>query len=440
MDAIYYNRDIDRELLTWSKERNRKTLLLRGARQVGKSSAVRHLGESFNHFVEVNFDEQKQLHQLFEQTLSPQEVCEQLSLFFQTPIVPGETLLFFDEIQTCLPAMSKLRYFYEKYSELHVIAAGSLIEFAIEEIPSIGVGRERSIFMYPFSFEEFLNALGENSLVDAFRKATPQRPLSEVIHKKIINRLKVFLIIGGMPEAVSEYVQTKDLLSCQRVLNDLIISFRDDFAKYKKKVPALRISEVFESVVRQAEGKFVYEHAAIGANNSQVKQALELLIMAGLVYPVTHTAANGIPLGAEINPKYRRMILFDTGLFLRLLNLDAAQILISDDFKTINRGALAEIFTGLELLKGESCYDPKQLYCWAREKKTGNAQVDYIVQQGELILPVEVKAGTQGAMQSIRTFMTEKKLKRGVRTSLENFSQFQDIEVYPLYAISNLVR
>jgi predicted AAA+ superfamily ATPase len=437
MNDLYYHRNIDKELLAWSKEEHRKTLLLRGARQVGKSTAVRHLGRSFKYFVEVNFDEEEGLYKIFEQSLSPQEICEQLSFYFHIPVIAGETLLFFDEIQCCKPALSKLRYFYEKYPKLHLIAAGSLLEFAIEEMPSFAVGRVRSMFIHPFGFDEFLRAMGHGMLVDAYRKATPQNPLMEPVHQQIVNLLKLFLLIGGMPEAVSEYVRTKDLHRSQLVLNDLLISFRSDFAKYKKKVPVLRINEVFESVVNQAEGKFMYERAATEANNVQVKEALELLMMAGLVYPVTHTAANGTPLGAEINPKYRRMMLCDTGLFQRILHLDTARLLLSDDFKVINRGALAEIFVGLELLKATSCYEPMQLYCWVREKKQSSAQVDFLIQQGEQIVPIEVKAGTQGSMQSLRIFMEEKKINKGIRTSLENFGQYENIDVYPMYAISN---
>jgi predicted AAA+ superfamily ATPase len=406
---------------------------------VGKSSAIRHLGESFKYYVEVNLDDQKELHRIFEQSVSPQEICEQLALFFRTPIIPGETLLFFDEIQASIAALSKLRYFYEQYPELHLVAAGSLLEFAIEEMPSFGVGRIRSMFMYPFAFNEFLQAMGDEMLVTAYRNASTQKPLMEPIHNQLLHRLKTFLIIGGMPESVSEYVETRDLLRCQLVLNDLTISFRNDFAKYKKKAPVLRINEVFDSIARQAEGKFVYERAATDASNVQVKQALDLLIMAGLVYPITHTAANGIPLEAEINPKFRRMILFDTGIFQRILNLDTAHLLISDDLKIINNGALAELFVGLELLKGGSCYTMQQLFYWQKYKQQGNAEVDYLIQQGETIVPIEVKAGTQGAMQSLRVFMSEKGIDRGVRTSLENFGSYEDIEVYPMYAIGDLI-
>ena len=435
----YFPRTIDRELAAWSKAPDRKPLLLRGARQTGKSSAVKQLAKSFKYFVEVNLDDQKTVCAFFEQPLSPLEICEQLSFFYRTPIVAGETLLFFDEIQSCLPALSKLRYFYEQYPELHLVAAGSLLEFALEEIPSFGVGRIRSFFMFPFSFDEFLCALGDDMLVDAYRKAGPQKPLLEPIHQQLVHRLKIFLIVGGMPESVARYAETRDLLHSQNVLSDIIISLKSDFAKYRKRVPALRINEVFESVARQSEGKFVYERAAVQASNAQVKQALDLLVMSGLVYPVTHSAANGIPLGAEINPKFQRFILLDTGLFQRILGLDAAHIVISNDFKTVNRGSLAEIFVGLELIKSSSCRNPISLYGWQRGKRQGNAQIDYLIQHGEEIVPIEVKAGTQGAMQSMRLFMSEKNIKKGIRTSLENFARYENIDVYPMYAISNLL-
>ncbi|MCL1969432.1 MAG: AAA family ATPase [Bacteroidetes bacterium] len=435
----YFSRKIDHELLLWTKEENRKVLLLRGARQVGKSSAVRNLSKSFKYYVEINFDDaDEQVKELFTPGVSPQEICMKLSALTLTPIIPNETLLFLDEIQSCVPAISKLRYFHEQYPELHVIAAGSLLEFALEELPSFGVGRIRSLFMYPFSFEEFLIASGKQMWVDVIREANPENPVFESLHTQLVNQLQSFYLIGGMPAVVSEFVKNQDFLKCQNVLNDILVSFRNDFAKYKKRVPATRINEVFESVAKQAEGKFVYERAAVQASNRQIKDALELLIMAGLVYPVTHTAANGIPLGAEINPKMQRMFLFDTGIFQRILNLNMADILIFNNLKTVNRGALAEIFVALELIKVSSCYSPVNLYFWQREKSQSTAQIDFIVQKQDKIIPIEVKAGTQGAMQSLRLFMKEKGITKGVRTSLENFAQYENIDVYPIYAISNI--
>jgi len=439
-DNTYFFRNIDSKLLAWSLDPDHKVLMLRGARQVGKSSSVRHLGKNFPYFLEVNFEEDKEVRSFFEKgSLSPQPVCELLALRYGIPVIPGQTLLFFDEIQACIPAISSLRFFYEKMPDLHVIAAGSLLEFALEEIPSFGVGRITSLFMYPLSFFEFLNALGENLLVEAICKAGPKNPLHEVIHTKAVELLKRFLLIGGMPEAISNYIKNNDLLKVQTVLSSLLISIQNDFVKYKKRVPFSRLNEVFESVARQTEGKFVYEKAATQTSNIHVKQALELLIMAGLVYPVTHTAANGIPLGAEINPKFQRMFLMDTGLLQRILGLEMSQIFMTNDFKTVNRGAIAELFVGLEIVKNSFCYTPTPLYCWQREKSNGTAQVDFIIQRGEEIIPVEVKSGTQGAMQSLRLFMKEKGIKKGIRTSLENFAYYDNIEVYPVYAISTIL-
>jgi len=445
METKYFKRNVDEILLSWSREKppDRKPLLLRGARQVGKSSAIRQLGTHFKNFVEINFDENKEVRSFFEASLSPQEICEQLALYYHKPIIPGETLLFFDEIQTCQDALAKLRYFYEKYAELHIVAAGSLLEFALEEIPSFGVGRIRSLFMYPFGFDEFLTALNEEEFCEAVKSASPEKPLADPIHKRILGRFKIFLICGGMPQAVSQYVRKRDLLSGELVLNDLITVLKTDFAKYRKRTPLLLLNEVFESVMHQTEGKFVYEHAAPGNTSAAVKQALELLIMAGLVHPVTHTAANGIPLGAEANRKYRRIIPCDTGLFLHTLGL-RSELLPAVDFSAVNRGSLAEVFTGLELLKASSCFALQELFYWQRSaspgSSQGNAQVDFVVQKGSKIIPIEVKAGTQGIMQSLRLFMKEKHINKGIRTSLENFGRYENIDVYPLYAIGNIVR
>ena len=445
MKYQYLKRNIDKILIDWSQTLppDRKPLLLRGARQVGKSSAIRQLGKRFKHFVEINFDENKEVGNFFDSFLTPRDICDQLALYYHTPIIPGETLLFFDEIQSCPPALAKLRYFYEKYAELHVAAAGSLLEFALEELPSFGVGRIRSLFMYPFGFNEFLTALNGEALSEAISMASPERPLAAPVHQQILGRLKIFLICGGMPEAVLQYVRKRDLLNGELVLNDLITVLKTDFAKYRKRTPLLLLNEVFESVMRQTEGKFVYEHAAPGIPTATVRQALELLIMAGLVHPVTHTAANGIPLGSETNRKYRRMIPCDTGIFLHTLGL-RSEILPAADFSAVNRGSLAEIFTGLELIKAASCYTPQELFCWQRsagsDSLRSNAQVDYLVQSGANIIPIEVKSGTKGSMQSLRLFMKEKHIMRGVRTSLENFGRYENIDVYPLYAIGNIVR
>lgn len=435
---MYLFRNIDKELTSWGKEKEGKPLLLRGARQVGKSTAVKELSKQFDYFLEINFEEQRRVHQLFEGDLNPEELCENLSILYNVPIMPGKTLLFFDEIQACIPAISSLRFFYEKYPRLHVIAAGSLLEFALAETPSFGVGRIRSLFVYPLSFNEYLEGIGEHQLLTAKKNASIKKPLAAPIHQKLLAHIKRFLVLGGMPEVVAAYVNNGNLNSCGQVLDDLIIALKADFAKYKKRVPSLRISEVFNSVIQQSGGKFIYNKAAIEANHKQIKEATDLLIMAGLVIPVTHTSANGLPLGAGADPKKRKMLLLDTGIFQRLLGLPISEILFEDDFDAINKGAIAEQYVGLELLKSSSCYRQENLYFWHRETKSSNAEVDYVVQQNENVIPIEVKSGKKGSMQSLFLFLSEKKTPFGVRFSLENYAAYENIRVYPIYAVSEL--
>jgi predicted AAA+ superfamily ATPase len=438
----YFKRSIDSALLQWNNESRRKPLILRGARQVGKTSAVRQLSKNFKYYVEINFENKDHAaaKNVFAIHSDPKVICRELSLLFNKPIVAGATLLFLDEVQSCVDAITALRYFYEQYPELHVITAGSLLEFALEEIPSFGVGRIDSMFMHPLSFSEFLSANGHEMWVEQINKSNSENPVFEALHNKILEQLKIFLIIGGMPEVVAEFVKTKDFLRCNKLLNSLLESFRNDFAKYKKRIPSTRINEVFNSVALQAGGKFVYEHVSQNLNNEQVKKSLELLLMAGLCYQVTHTSADGIPLGASINPKYRRVIPLDTGLYQRILNLNVSNILLSNDFEVINKGAIAEIFVGCELKKNAPYYKNNELYCWVREKKNTNAQIDYVVQQDEKIIPIEVKSGTTGKMQSLFLFLEEKKCPFGIRTSLENFATYDKIKVVPLYAIGNMAK
>ena len=436
----YFNRQIDSALLQWSSEKRHKPLLLHGARQVGKTSTVRNLSKQFRYFVEINFEKKSHAaaKKIFAQHSNPQIICRELTLLYGKPIMGGETLLFFDEIQTCADAISSLRYFCEELPQLHVIAAGSRLKFAIEDIPSFDVGRIDSLFMYPFSFNEFLCAMGYETWVKLIQDAAPERPVYEPIHEQILEQLKNFLIIGGMPEVVAEFVETRDFLRCQQVLNSLFVALRNDFAKYKKRVSVVRIDEVFSSVLQQAEGKFVYEHVSQNLNNKQVKNSLELLLRSGLCYPVTHSSADGLPLGAGINPKYRRIIPFDTGIYHQMMNLNSSDILLSNDFDTINKCTVAEIFVGCELKKNASCYSNEGLYCWVREKKNASARIDFVVQRDLAIIPLEVKSGRQGKMQSMGVFIKEKNSSYGIRTSLENFGKYQNINLYPLYAIGNI--
>ena len=435
---MYIQRKIDDELLTWQRSSSRKPLLIRGARQVGKSTAVRNLSKQFDYFIEINFDEQPEYQNLFANTSDIGDLIEQLAIITQTEIIEGRTLVFLDEIQASLPAISKLRYFYEKKPNLHVIAAGSLLEFALSELPSFGVGRVRSLFMYPFSFIEFLGALNEKPLASMIQQSNSERPINPIFHEKLKSYFKKFLIIGGMPQAVQTYVAKGDLLEVQRILDDLIIAIQADFVKYKRQIPPTNIKSVFESIVKQVGTKFKYSNELTSLTNPMIKQVIDLLEMAGLVYRVTHSSSNGIPLGAEANPKKIKLLIFDTGIYQRILGLDVASLLLKDDIEVINNGNIAELFVGLELLKSNDAYEKTALYYWHREAKNSQAEVDYVIQNQDFILPVEVKAGTKGAMQSMHLFMDEKKSRYGLRLSLENFTEYEKVKVLPLYAVSNI--
>ena len=440
MNLKYLARNIDKDLLAWKKAVKHKPLLLRGARQVGKSSAIRELGRQFDYFLEINFEEKgsRDAKELFEKSSSPTQICNELSLMYNTPIIPGRTLLFLDEIQSCIPAISSLRFFYENLPELHVIAAGSLLEFALEKLPSFGVGRIRSMFLYPFSYDEYLRAMGLEMLADTLQKASPEKPFSDALHNRCVQHLIHFMLIGGMPEVVATYASGGSLLECQSALDDLMISLYDDFSKYKERVPESRLRELFSSVIRQTGGKFTYSKASQDSNHKQIKESMELLELAGVVYPVTHTSANGLPLGAEMNTKHRKYLIFDTGILQRFLRLDLGQLLTAESLEQVNKGALAELFVGLELLKSAPSTNPTQLYYWQREKPGSVAEVDYIVQCNTDIVPVEVKSGTKGSMQSMHQFLSEKGYGYGIRCSMENFDIYQNVKVYPLYAASHI--
>ncbi|MFA5419366.1 MAG: AAA family ATPase [Bacteroidales bacterium] len=441
MNKKYLGRAIDKELMEWKKAATRKPLLLRGARQVGKSSTVRELGKQFDYFIEVNFerdDQELNIKTVFERGFDPKRICEELSVIYGKPIISDRTLLFFDEIQTCIPAISSLRYFYEEYPELHVIAAGSLLEFALQELPSFGVGRVHSLFLYPFSFDEYLRAMDLNMLADAIQKASPEKPFSEAVHNKCIQQLLRFMLIGGMPEVVATYARGGSLLECQTVLDDLTLSLYDDFSKYKQRVPTSRLREVFASVIQQTGSKFTYSKASKDSNHWQIKESVELLELAGIVYPVTHTSSNGLPLAAEMNKKHRKYLIFDTGIYQRFLRLDLGQLLTAESLEQVNKGALAELIVGLELLKSAPSTNPTQLYYWQREKPGSSAEVDYVVQCHTDIVPVEVKSGTKGSMQSMFQFLSEKEYPYGIRCSMENFGTYQNVKIYPLYAVSRI--
>ena len=445
----YYKRNIDDKLLEWKESPRRKPLLIRGARQVGKSTAVRHLGEGFKYFVEVNLESQPSIRQLFTKDIDVHRTCEAISATLGIPVVAGKTLLFIDEIQVSQEAIMSLRYFKEDYPELHVIAAGSLLEFTLEELPSFGVGRIRSLYMYPFSFDEFLLAQGLDTTVDFKHKATSLSPLPEAVHNKLVEQLKTFYLVGGMPAAITEWIESKSYIECTRVHNDILDTYQDDFSKYKSRVSPALLRQVLRSVALQAGCKFVFRQVADDIHSSVIKEALHLLTLAGLIKPVTHSDGNGVPLGAEENCNYTKYLFLDLGLMQTMLGTPAANVLLSSEVDFVNKGAASEMFAGLELVKNHDCFQKAEMYYWQNLSRGTNAEIDYLVVKDGIVVPIEVKASTRGSMQSLWLFMRKKGLHRAIRTSLENFGEFEyvdkesqdevrHVDVVPLYALSNL--
>ena len=445
----YYRRQIDNVLLQWKNSSKHKPLLLRGARQVGKSSSIRHLGEQFEFYVEINLERQKQIQSVFKGDLDIKKIVTEISAITQIPVIEGRTLLFFDEIQGCHEAISALRFFWEDLPGLHVIAAGSLLEFALNEIASFGVGRISSVFMYPMSFDEFLLAQGYDSLCEAKRQANVAEPLSEVLHTRLVELFRTFIMVGGMPEAVVTWIDTKEYLQCQNIHNEIVTTYEDDFGKYRHKASPMLIRATLRSVAHQIGSKFVYSRVGQDYRSAVVKEALHWLVLAGLVTPVFSTAGNGLPLGAEANTSVAKYLYIDSGLLLSILNMGLGNIgglteniLLSSAADLVNKGSITEMIAGLEIMK---CLPPThrpELFYWQREAKGSAAEIDYLIAKDMQILPVEVKAGTQGGMKSLHYYMEQKHIPTAIRTSLENFGRIERgtsvIDICPLYALSSL--
>ena len=454
---MYYDRIIDAHLTEWAQRKEHKPLLLRGARQIGKSTAVRHLAEQFKGYLEINFEKQPAYKTLFEKDLDVRRIVPLMSAMSKTSIVAGKTLLFLDEVQDCPQAIMALRYFREDMPELHVIAAGSLLEFALDELPTFGVGRIHSMYMYPMTFDEFLMANGEQLLFDLRNQANANNPLDEIIYTQLVDQLRTFMLVGGMPESVARWVETHDYLQCQEIQDDILTGYEDDFPKYRKKVDPILLRQTMRSAAVQATKKFVYAQVPGNYTSAEVKKALDMLTKAGIIIPVTHSNANGLPLGDESDQSIRKMLLLDTGLMLRLLNMTmgdvsdlTTHILTSTAAELVNKGAIAEMLAGLEYLHYLSPHLRHEQYYWVRQQKNSLAEIDYVLPLQSEVVPMEVKAGVQGGMKSLWEFMREKKLSRAIRCSLENFGAFdytdekadgavRHVTICPLFAVSQLL-
>ncbi len=430
---------IDAHLLAWQDSPIRRPLLIRGARQVGKTYAARQLAKAFDDYVEINLENGHDLKNVFEKDLNPERIVRELSLIAGKPILPGRTLLFFDEIQASPRAFQALRYFYELMPELHVIAAGSLLDFTIEKI-GIPVGRVMSLYMYPMSFFEFLEALDETLVAEEILKHDPHKEIGKSVHAKLLNLLGEYLAIGGMPEAVACWQETKDPLNCFEIHQLLINAYRQDFDKYAKKFQLKYVRLLFERAPLKLGKKFKY--SSLGEyRKRELEPSLDLLETAGIIHKVYQSDGNGVPLGAEADPADFKVIFLDVALSQAILNLNVAPWILNPLEEFVNKGELVESFIGQELLAYAEPSQKAQLYYWRKAKPGSQAEVDYLIQRNQHVIPVEVKSGKGRSFKSLKIFLDNRpKTPFGIKLSLEDYSVSTSLVSYPLYAVAGILK
>lgn len=397
------------DLVSWKNQQNRKPLVLRGARQVGKTWLVREFARTgFDRLLEINFDETPEQASLF--VKGDVDRCLQLlETEYDTEIIPGKTLLFLDEVQAAPDILPYLRYFYEKRPDIYVIAAGSLLEFLLDEHDfSMPVGRIEYLHMGPMTMEEFLLAMNQERLVTFLSEFHPHELIPESIHRKLTDYLKLFWVVGGMPAAVSAYTDTGSLNQSGKEHSIILQTYEDDFSKYRKRIYPQRIRNVFRRIPALVGNKLKYVNLDPGERSKDLSDTLDLLELAKVIYRVRHSAGNGVPLGAEMKARDFKPLFLDTGLMARSLGLTLPALETAKELTLVNNGAVAEQFIGQHLLHMNPGYEKPELYYWNREQKNSSAEVDYLVTIQTLVIPVEVKAGATGSLKSLQLFAAEK--------------------------------
>lgn len=412
-DALNYLKD-------WSQRATRRPLVVRGARQVGKSYLVRMLAEeSFEELLEINLETDVEVASLFT-SKDPGLILELLEARYGTEIRPGKILLFLDEIQAAPELLAGLRYFFEKMPDLHVIAAGSLLDFALEDHGfSMPVGRIEYLHLGPMTFEEFLLALGKEKLRGYLCGYSLDQIVPAAIHQELLRLLRRFLIVGGMPASVEAYARTRGHRESAAVTQSILSTYRDDFGKYGRRVDRHRLDKVFTRLPHLVGNKFKYSQVDRAERSRELRHALQMLCLARVAHRVRHTAANGVPLGAEADDRRFKVLTMDVGLLCRSCGLSILDLEGSEELLLVNAGAVCEQFVGQHLLHSGEFYDEPEAYCWMRQERQSNAEVDYVISIGSTILPVEVKAGKTGRLKSLHMFLREKERNFGLRFNAE---------------------
>jgi predicted AAA+ superfamily ATPase len=404
-------------MASWKDNPNRKPLIVRGARQVGKTYTIEKFGKGFfENYLRVNPEQDESLRIIFK-SRNPQLIASELSALYGVPVIEGKTLLFIDEIQILPEAIVSLRYFYEQMPGLHIIAAGSLLDHTLNELPySMPVGRVEFAYMYPLNFMEFLIANEQESLVDYISGFSFERQYSEAIHSKISEYLRLYFFIGGMPEAVRVYVTTKNLIEVGKVHTGIITSFQYDFAKYGTRKQQEYLKECLSYTAKNIGKKVKYSAINKSAHSSYLKEALLKLEMSRIIHLVRKTKSSKVPINQYVDNDIFKPVFLDIGLVCNMSNIRLTDI---QNLITDFEGVLAEQFVGQELISSSEFYEDARLYYWVREEKNANAEIDFLFQIENKIYPIEVKAGKTGTLKSLQVYLAEKKEETGIRLNTD---------------------
>lgn len=403
-------------LQRWLQNKNRKPLIIRGARQVGKSTLVQLFAQRQGiPLLAANLERYPELKTSFA-SHNPTRILQHLTTLPRIPNNTDNALLFLDEIQAVPEAIPALRYFYEDLPDLPVISAGSLLEFVLAEHQfSMPVGRVQYLHMGPMTFSEFLAALGENKLYEIVTHYQWGDDIGEITHKRLLELLRTFYFVGGMPEAVATFAATQHLQPVSDIHNAIIETYREDFPRYGKNRDPNRMLNVFNFSARHVGVKVKYSNISAQDQSATLKKDLELLCMARVISKVIHSHCSGLPLQATLEEKVYKLLFLDVGLMNAICGLNWRTISQLDDTKLINEGAIAEQFIGQHLQHLLADSPNRELTYWLREGRTANAELDYVIALEGQIIPIEVKAGASGSMKSLHQFMAEKQVPFAVR-------------------------
>jgi uncharacterized protein len=364
--------------------------------------------------------------------------CPKIVLFTSQKPEERKTLLFLDEIQECPDAIISLRYFYEEMPGLHIIGAGSLLEFALQSKNlKMPVGRVQYLYLHPMSFGEFLDALGESALRNYLLINSNIEKIPKEIHDKLNETFRKYCILGGMPRVVYEYITSRDIIKCQRIQRSIIDTYIDDFAKYSKASSHLLLKKVFNSIPGMTGQKFVYAHVDRGVKAEKIKEALELLETAVILTRVRQTSGSGLPLSSGVHESIFKIIFLDIGLFHAVSGV-YSMTAQAKDFNAIFKGAVAEQFVGQELIAYQSPYTKAEIFYWGRRAKSSTAEIDYLIEKDGQIIPIEVKSGPTGRMKSLHMFIEKHQTKTALKISQSMFQKSNPIISLPFYGIESI--